>query len=52
MEQAEAAKAQPEKMTEYFIFLSACMGLTLSLIGLWESELIKLGKVLANTQQL
>jgi hypothetical protein len=22
-------------MTEYFIFLSGCMGLTLSLIGLW-----------------
>jgi len=22
-------------MTEYFIFLSACIGLTLSLIGVW-----------------
>jgi len=22
-------------MTEYFVFLSGCMGLTLSLIGLW-----------------
>jgi hypothetical protein len=22
-------------MTEYFIFLSSCIGLTLSLIGLW-----------------
>jgi len=28
-------KTSTEKMTEYFFFLSACIGLTLSLIGLW-----------------
>ena len=26
-----------KKMTEYFFFLSACIGLTLSLIGLWAT---------------
>jgi hypothetical protein len=30
-----SSKGSAEKMTEYIIFLSACMGLTLSLIGLW-----------------
>jgi hypothetical protein len=28
-------KTLTKKMTEYFFFLSACIGLTLSLIGLW-----------------
>jgi hypothetical protein len=28
-------KTSTEKMTEYFFFLSACIGLTLSLIGVW-----------------
>ena len=28
-------KTSTEKMTEYLIFLSACIGLTLSLIGVW-----------------
>ena len=28
-------KTSTEKMTEYLIFLSACIGPTLSLIGVW-----------------
>jgi hypothetical protein len=32
---ATKPSTKPKKMTEYFFFLSACIGLTLSLIGLW-----------------
>jgi hypothetical protein len=43
LKQQWATKPSTEKMAEYFIFLSACIGLTLSLIGVWLGWIMNAG---------